>query len=69
MTLTWGLIILIEGAGLFDTGYRFSDFESCVNSKAEARYTVSARQHIPRLEEEVVSNGLICVPMAKRNNE
>ena len=66
MTLTWGLVVLIQGTTFFDTGYRFSDFEGCQKAKATARLEVINRKYVPSLEEEVVENGLVCIPMKKK---
>ena len=66
MSLTWGLVVLIEGTAIFDTGYRFADFDTCSEAKAEARLEVNSRKYIPLLEEEIINQALLCIPMDKK---
>lgn len=66
MGLTWGLVVLIQGITIFDTGYRFLGFDDCVNAKAEARFEVNAREVIPQLEEKLINSALVCIPMKQK---
>lgn len=65
MALTWGLVVFIQGTAVFDTGYRFEDFETCLKAKASARYEAFNREHIPQLEKEAIEQALLCIPMKK----